>query len=181
MRMKCFSPRLAKKTPWTSSFRILRYKFSPARYNKFEPRFEGFILAQLPPLPKPSEGLANLMWKFNELSDFGDNYSGSVNNAIRDEQFQKNAKAFRTFYSKSIRNAKYQRELSKALAELWKNEPSKPQWSLYALVYNLREKNIPFMQWLCASLNIGGGISDNYSQKFVTIKNTSCWLLKMYI
>nr|AZQ56674.1 MAT alpha 1 protein [Suhomyces bribrorum] len=120
---------------------------------------EGLIRQTLPRIPLPSQQLKELLLKFNSLNDS----SGNKNNSGSMSQTRNVSKsgkinsfiAFRTFYCKSISNPEHQRTLSTELARIWKSEPSKHQWKLYAAHYNFRDnKNMPFVEWLCKQLNI---------------------------
>nr|AZQ56645.1 MAT alpha 1 protein [Suhomyces anneliseae] len=122
---------------------------------------EGLICQNMPAIPSPSPQLKELLLKFNSLNDTTqkkqNNLQGSKSQrkSISKKRNINGFIAFRTFYSKSVFNPKHQRSLSSELAKLWKTEPSKTQWNLYARVYNSRDdKELQFVEWLCTALNI---------------------------
>lgn len=62
--------------------------------------------------------------------------------------------AFRTYYSKWLRNATLQQELSCQLGKVWENEPSREIWECYAYQYNETGGDESFIDWLYIKLGL---------------------------
>lgn len=124
------------------------------------------FFTELPSLPTPSMDLQEILVSFNHVKGNG------VDEALWDSVFntrmstRKNRHrckkrrclngfmAFRSFYSRSISNVEHQRQLSKLLGKLWKNEPNKAIWNRYAIEYNSQAVNQDFVDWLFGALGL---------------------------
>lgn len=109
-------------------------------------QYSNYFLNQFPTIPDPSEELLAILRQFRTLDDL-------PHIERRSKQKRKRSKinafvAFRSFYGRDIRSVEKQRQLSKALAKVWKHEKGKSSWKRYATEYSSAIREILFPVWL---------------------------------
>lgn len=119
------------------------------------------FFSDFPSLPTPSMDLQKILVKFNQDQIEGNLWKSNTNMSLRKNKSRwKKTRclnafiAFRSFYSRSISNVEQQRQLSKLLGELWKNEPNQAIWNRYAIEYNSLSVNQEFVDWLLTALGL---------------------------
>lgn len=113
---------------------------------------------QIPTIPAPSPHLSKILADCNSLHQ-ASNLSRVF---LLKKSKSRNKKkrringfiAFRSFYSKSIKGASTQRELSTKLSTAWRAEPNRHIWKCYALQYNAAGGEEDFISWLLRNLGI---------------------------
>ncbi|EGW31993.1 uncharacterized protein SPAPADRAFT_71531 [Spathaspora passalidarum NRRL Y-27907] len=114
----------------------------------------------LPKLPEPSEELKKVLLRYNivkELAPLQEQKRKKLRPKLKLKPIN-SFMAFRSFYTKSISNPEYQRELSCLLAQIWIDEPNKAIWNQYTESYNQyilsSGAKYNFVNWLCKMLDI---------------------------
>ncbi|CDK25789.1 unnamed protein product [Kuraishia capsulata CBS 1993] len=113
-----------------------------------------FYSLNRPVIPKPSPHLQQLLDEFEPFvfpkkPAYRVNSTGDMNSASSTRHRINGFIAFRSFYSKSIRPAASQREISRRLAVIWKTEKSKDSWRRIALQYNNSGSPLGIAAWIC--------------------------------
>lgn len=121
-----------------------------------------FSLTKLPILPCPSTELTEILFQFNDLNFYAQNYHNvkkqKAGNPKKKFRSINGFIAFRSFYSRLVANPEHQRKLSIMLGKLWSQEPSRQIWNRYASEYNMtchkHDNKVAFVDWLCDTLNL---------------------------
>lgn len=121
------------------------------------------FFSEIPPLPEPSPGLKEVLERFNGNGENARCRRSQVEVPFLGHKKRSRSKtghrlngfmAFRSFYSRSVFDAEYQRQLSSILGSLWKNEPKQDVWNRYAIEYNSRASKEDFIEWLTRVLGL---------------------------
>lgn len=177
----------------TSQFRVSKKKLLLEKDNalKMKNSTVEFRTRSLPSLPAPRKELQDLLFEYKLLSDVSFTINSPKKHKMAKQK--RNPKpinsfiAFRSFYTREIRNPIHQREISQKLAKLWVNEPNRTIWNEYTESYNnylaQGKTDLSLVDWLCETLNIDTNgdlsITDDFSipsyyltQQFDTLSGT---------
>ncbi|RLV95281.1 Mating-type-like protein ALPHA1 [Spathaspora sp. JA1] len=114
----------------------------------------------LPNLPQPSEELRRVLLSYSIQKEWVPVLKGKKKTVKSKSKLKpiNSFMAFRSFYTRSISNPEYQRELSRKLAGVWIEERNKAIWNQYAESYNQyilsSNAKYDFVNWLLKVLNI---------------------------
>lgn len=113
----------------------------PHEYNEY--------ISHIPPLPKPTPRLREVLLSYNSLHK-----NITKRRRVRKSRRKKPSAfiLFRSFYSLYIGTANNQRTLSGILSKIWKEETDQNVWVKYAFEYSKSSSDLDFTSWLCSSL-----------------------------
>lgn len=139
------------------------------------PHHQVFTHTSLPKIPATTDELDMILTTFKSLNR--DNTQEKTRRLISKFKKINGFIAFRSFYTKSIRNPKSQRLLSRSLGQIWDHYPNKKVWNRYAQEYNetAEEQDKTFVEWLSTRLNLDLGFTRRIPETNI-VKNGQ-WLI----